>query len=138
MNCTISLPNSVTVNTLPPLFHCPVCKCTINCLIRGSMRLYQFLSELYQTVQIVSHTYCYCRAVFKRQRYSTLVHFALLHQECILYKSGHRRSSTDSNLCIERKEQQLISDFWTFPLVKGLLKATDLLRSQFRDTLVSM
>ena len=40
MNCTISLPNSVTINTLPPLFHCPVCKYTINCLIRGSMRLY--------------------------------------------------------------------------------------------------
>lgn len=46
MNCAMSLPNSVTINTLPPLFHCPVCKCTINCLIRRSMRLQQFLSEL--------------------------------------------------------------------------------------------
>lgn len=50
MNCAMSLPNSVTINTLPPLFHCPVCKCTINCLIRRSMRLYQFLSELWPNV----------------------------------------------------------------------------------------
>lgn len=61
-----------------------------------------------------------------------MVHLALLHQERILNKSRYHGSSTNCQSIYEEEREMPSLDLESSPLVKGLLKGTNLRGSYFR------
>lgn len=114
MNCTISLPNSVTINTLPPLFHCPVCKYTINCLIKGVNEVVLVFKWNITKQFRLCHTLIVVIELCLKDSRTVSVHFVLLHQEGSYAYQDTVVLQQIAHLYVKRKGKAPLSDFVDF------------------------